>query len=293
MKKAAIFLMSFLVSLGSAMAQPGASLSSVEDLMHQSGIWVQVAQYEPMVQLGLTQAQNQDKQADKNDNLWAVRQAVATYYAADRLREEVKNQLAASLSQKDINSVLKWLSTDLGKRLTALEEQAGEHQPDPEQAAQAVQALSPKRRKLIDQFVKATRVGESSASVVINTTLGMTHGMSLVMSPEKKSDLQELKKTLLAQKPKMVKMFSEYSVTTFALIYESVSDRDFQKYLSFAESAAGRKYHEAVIQAIDAAMTKAATDMGREIGKGIKAAGIAGEGLVLASYPRNMACFVS
>lgn len=274
MKRILVLLLTTVLSFGNALADQKASTPSVEELMHKSGLWLQLAQIEPMVQLSIMQELTKAGAREESET-WPLRQAIASAYAANRIRAEVKKQLAASLSQGDVNNALTWLSTDLGRRLTSLEEKSGEvteYLQRQENASLFLKSLSPKRVELIRRFTKAIRAGEASASIVINTTVGMTHGVSLVSAHSGTFDVSEIKRKLDSQKAQLIDMYERQSITQFAVIYQSVSDRDLKKYISFAESPAGRRYHAATIQALDIALTQAATEIGRELGMPAKSA---------------------
>lgn len=290
MKRIFTVLAALLIGWGSASAGEKAPAPRIEELMHKSGLWRQIEQIEPLLQASLVQELG-NRSKEEEAELWPLRMAMAKAYAADNLRAEVKSQLSQSLGQRDVDNVLAWLSTDLGQRLTALEEKSGEvseYSQRQENAERVLQSLQPQRIQLIRRFTKAIRIGEASASMAINTTVGITHGASLVSPHMKASEVKELKRMLGEHKAKLTQMYEEQSVMQFATIYRSVSDDDLKKYIAFAESAAGRRYHAATIKAMDIALTKAATEMGREIGTPTKSTGIGGDALrLVGNFPRQ------
>jgi hypothetical protein len=276
MKRIVIALAAMLIGWGSACAGEKAPSPRVEELMHKSGLWRQIEQIEPLLQANLAQEMG-DRDKEEESEIWPLRMAFGKAYAADRLRAEVQKQLSQSLAERDVNSVLAWLSTDLGQRLTALEEKSGEvseYLQRQENTELVMQSVPPQRLQLIKRFTKAIRIGEASAAMAINTTVGITHGASMVSPHMKASEVSEIKRMLGEHKAKLVQLYEEQSITQFAVIYQAVSDQDFKKYIAFAESPAGRRYHAATIQAMDAALTKAATEMGREIGSPAKSTSI-------------------
>ena len=279
MKRIAMFMFAALIcalaSTGIAAAQSKASAASIDELMHKSGISVQMDQVESIIQASLVEQQTDNASVQKFD-LKTLREAVAKAYAGDVVREEVRRQLAATLSQTDVNEVLTWLSSDLGQRLTKLEEQhmvaAALLMQDEEKMTALIDGLSARRKATLGKFVKAIRAGETGVEMTINTTLGLTYGMALAAPHGIIPDFVRIKEELESQKPELVAAYEQYGVVQFALIYQSVSDSDLDKYLAFAESAVGKRYHDATIQAMDVALTRAARELGRQIGKPLKAA---------------------
>ncbi|GAB3543039.1 hypothetical protein GCM10027343_16020 [Noviherbaspirillum agri] len=280
MRKLFTVLAAMLIGWGNACADDKAAQPRIDELMHKSGLWRQIEQIEPLLQANLAQELG-DASEEEESELWPLRMAMAKAYAAESLRAEVRNQLSLSLRGRDIDTVLAWLSTDLGQRFTALEEKSGElseYEERHETAEQVMQSLPSQRIQLIRRFAKAIRIGEASASMAINTTVGITHGASLVSPHMTASEVKEIKRMLDEHRDGLTQMYEEQSVMQYAAIYQSVSDQDLKKYIAFAESPAGRRYHAATIKAMDIALTKAATEMGREIGTPAKSTSIgAGE----------------
>src|SRR5207244_13368733 len=56
----------------------------VDDFLHKSGLWAQLAQIEPGVQLGITQSDGQFRQLN-DEQLGRLRDAASGAYEADRL----------------------------------------------------------------------------------------------------------------------------------------------------------------------------------------------------------------
>jgi hypothetical protein len=113
----------FLSAVGCSTSDVRPSNAMVDELMLKSGLWMQLAQVEPNMQLGISQAHAKSGQLAEDD-LEHLSKAIAVTYAADSLRAAVRAQLLVTLSSQDAATVLRWLSSDLGKRITALEEAA-------------------------------------------------------------------------------------------------------------------------------------------------------------------------
>lgn len=151
-KLAGIALSLLVSSAAQAQAPPGEA--ALDELMHQSGLWTQLPQFEATVREGF--AAELGKLHQRNDEVAEkVRKAVAAAYSGDRLRATVRRELGARLSAEDVAAVLAWLGTDLGVRITALEERAGE----PEQEALRKEA----EEKLLAE-TPAERVGEMKST---------------------------------------------------------------------------------------------------------------------------------
>jgi Uncharacterized protein conserved in bacteria (DUF2059) len=252
------------------LASPGlAAADPVDELMHKSGLWKQIGEFEPTMQAGIAQSQWEGKRLDE-DALRALRRAAAAGYAPDRMRAAVSRQIASELAPRDIREVMAWLSTDLGKRVTAAEEKASE----PAQAqrladagSKALAKLPRARRALIERLVKATRAAEFNASLLIDTTVGVMRGIELVTPQDGDGpDTEDVVAGIEARKPALVEAMKAESAAAFAVAYESLRDADLEKYVRFAESPLGGRYHDVTSRALEAALADAAHEMGRQLG---------------------------
>jgi len=250
----------------------------LDELMHKSGMWKQIAQIEPMVLMGIAQAYEQErgKPGGLGDiGLSRLKAAVAKAFDANRLRRQFEAEMARELSAADEREVLVWLSTDLGKRFTRLEEQSGEMDEVMKREKEAAAYLAKLPAPRVERFkrlAKAVRIGESGAGIMINTTVGIAYGIALSTPPQDTSGADALKRQLEAQRPRMVAAAEASSVEEFAFIYRGVSDADVDRYIAFSETPAGRNYAEASLRALDRILTRACLDLGAQLG-GPKAEG--------------------
>ena len=74
---------------------------------------------------------------------------------------------------------------------------------------------------------------------------------------------EAVREALLADRPRIVAMLEEQQLGSSASIYSTLSDADVARYVAFAESPAGRRYHAATSIALDKALTNASVEAGR------------------------------
>jgi hypothetical protein len=263
-----------LAVLASAAAADKEPARNIDELMHKSGLWMQIAQMEPVIQAGIAEERSQakakgDKNAMSDADHARLKAAAATAYAADRLREDVRSVLASELAPEDESKVLEWLSSESGKRITAIEEGASEvaEMMKREQAAAVLlPTLSASRVDKLKRLARSLRVGDSTAGMIINTTLGMVYGIALATPPHETGGIDALKKRFETQRPQMARSLEERSIGEFAVIYRSLPDDELEGYVAFSESASGRRYNDASVVAVDQALVRAAVNMGIEFG---------------------------
>jgi hypothetical protein len=238
-----------------------------DELMRKSGLWIQLAQVEPMMQAGVSQAHANAPKLSEED-LARLQHAIAMAYAADALRTSVRDQLAATLSPQDAASVLRWLSSDLGQRITVLEESGS----TPEEAIKRLNAaprllasLPASRRERVERLAKATYSADAAATIIVDTMIGVARGLALSRPGAPTNGGEDLKSKFRSQRAQFVEMLEPRIVADFASIYQPLSDQELDQYVAFCESPAGHRFAQASLDALDKALTEAATRLGERL----------------------------
>ncbi len=254
-----------LTSLGVALLAGGAgahatrveSESLVDQLLDASGITRQLEQVEPGIRRELSQGA---EPAEAERLLSALKRA----YEPQTLRETVREVLERELPEADMKSALAFLRSDRGRRITRLEEAAGEEAETEKRerdAADLLAILPEARVELYRRLGRAIDVGELNATLITQMTLGMAQGMAALPGVGG-SMIEELRDQLRADRPKMVAEGLEESLRSMAHTYRALPDEDLVGYAEFAESALGRRYHRATSKALERALEIAAGKFG-------------------------------
>jgi hypothetical protein len=76
-------------------------------------------------------------------------------------------------------------------------------------------------------------------------------------------DPEQLRQQQVARRPLLVAMLKEQTMASFAIAYATPTDADLERYVAFAGTPAGQRYHAAAGIAINTALSDAAVDAGR------------------------------
>lgn len=249
-----------------ALAGPARAEDALHDeLMRASGLWRQVAQFEPLLQAGLAEAA---REAGAGIDWQALGDAAARAFAPERVRAVVRATLAKELSAADARASLDWLHSEIGRRITAIEETAGEVEETrrrEEIAAQVLAGLPPERADRLARFARATSVGEYAFRVQLGMAVAIGRGIAAAKGAGT-GEVEAVRRGLEAQKAQILPQLERQAVADMAVVYGPVSDRDLDAYIAFAESPAGRRYHAVSTRAIEAALTQGAEALGRALG---------------------------
>lgn len=258
MRARALIVAATLLWSALAAAVP-ATPAAIDLLMHKSGIWQQLAamsaQFEQGVDQGTTQQGIQDERITAS-----LREAYKVACSPDRLRSALAKTLAADLSAEEVDAALAWLGTDLGARITRLEEEASSRAP-PERALELVAALPAERRELYLRLARAIHAGEVGAATLINMSYGLARGIRIAAPGTQ--DPEEIREALQANRPRIVTMIRQQFLGAAVVTYATLSDAEVERYVAFVESPAGRRYQAATASALDRALTDASVEAGR------------------------------
>lgn len=275
MSKSLLSLLTTVVlALGSTavMAADRISAETAGAVIQKSGVGDQLADFAPSMRAGIT---TNPEIASKmtEEQLGNLLQAFEAAYAPERLKAEINAELIRQLKPEAAKDALTWLESDLGTRITALENSATELANDPEKMAGAqklLERLPPRRAERYIALMKATGADESGAQIVLNSSLGMAYGAAATLGSTP-PNLDELRKELEASRPQMGEALGNTYITMFASVYQDLAEADLDRYLAFADSASGKAYHKAITAALDVALTKAAKEAGRQVGEATRA----------------------
>jgi len=263
-----LFGAALLTLAGHAVAADRISSETAAAIARKSGVVDQLADFGPSMRAGIT---TQPELASKmtEAQLGTVLKAFEAAYAPSRLSADIDAELVKQLKPAAAKDALAWLESDLGVRITALENGATELANDPEKMAAAqklLERLPPRRAERYIALMKATGADESGAQIVLNSSLGIAYGAAAALGSSP-PDLDALRKELEAGRPQMVEAIGNTYIVMFASVYQDVAEADLDKYLAFAESPSGKAYHKAITVALDVALTNAAKEAGRQIGE--------------------------
>lgn len=275
-----LFAILAVVSSGGVQAAVSLSPAIAEDLLQKSGLATQLAQIEPSLQLGINV--NPDVAGKLTEaQLASLRGAFATAYAQGRLAAEAKQQLATTMSPEVAKDALAWLGSDLGQRIAALEDAAGQFEGVNERAQAAADRFKrlPERRiQRYVQLAKATNAGEGAATVAIDTTLAGARAVASLSSDAPEQSLSKIKADLEANRADMARGLEEQFIVLFAGAYETLQDSELDQYIAFSDSPSGKAYNGALLKVLDTVVSKAGVEAGQILSSQRKAAAAAKTG---------------
>lgn len=268
MNKIAILAAMLAVLAGAgARAEPGAADQLAGDLMVKSGLHEQIRQF-PLVVRSAFQAPTE---APAGGELpLAVRRLnwiIGDAFDPQRLGGGVRAKLAAGLTRPEIETVLGWLDSPLGRRVTALEEGASTPKAYAAIAAmgeQGAAGVSSNRLDLLDRLGAAIRAEDHFTDMAVNSEIAIAAG-AMAASGEGTLTFDQIVDRVEADRPKVKARMKQEVRNSFVYSYRTLSDDELAQYVAFAESETGRKYHRIAFDALNEVLLDASRRAGDTI----------------------------
>lgn len=262
-----LFLSATLLGAGATHAQT--DTATAENLLRKSGLWEQLGSIAPQVQAGFADAVSQGDSKPSAAEVERISRVIEHAFSANRMRAVSVTVIAKSLSARDVADLLRWYDSPMGRQIAKLEAKASEQSGDPQALMQQGLALlersAPPRRKLLEELLVETRAAEGLTQVTINTALAAHRGAASASPNTLLVPAAELRMQLEAQRPAMLKAFAALSLAAFAKAYATLPTDHLQRYVAFVKSRAGREFNTIGMEALDAALTEAAAELGRQL----------------------------
>lgn len=265
-----ITLCGALVFSLSAWAQSGRDLA--ERVYRDSGMEVQFAQLPEQLAQGIVQSRDRlEKGARLPDNFpLALAAELKVAFNLDAFRMTIIDKLEANLTNAQMNDVLQWLDSAVGRRITALEESSADVSMEQIDAyAQSLSDTAPAAPylKQIQQLNAQTHAVESTVEITLVMQLGVVFA-AIGATPDAPPDaLNVAVRQLEAARPQFEQAIGRQVMISLLYTYRDAKPEDLDAYLNFVGSKVGEVYHRVSSQA----MTHGLRDVGVNLGHRVPA----------------------
>jgi hypothetical protein len=206
-----------------------------------------------------------------------VTQAGKEAFQPAKLHEEVVRGVASKMSPAGMRDALEWLESDIGRRITAVEEAAATSvsQEAMTRYLDGLKTLPPSKQrvKLIGDVMSVANVVESSAGTLEAITLGIAVGFDAMQPLEKQAgaDLLQLRLRESNLRGELLANLGAALPALMLYTYRDVSDADLSDYVSFMQTPAGTEYTRVGLGAIEEALVRGSYRMGQLMQRNVPA----------------------
>ena len=269
--KAKTILWTIVLLIASVIAHAQNQNKLIQTLYIKSGIDKQVRQLPQLIRVNVLQAFEQDdrtKEIPRHTKL-AISGSVQQAFSPDRFKQTIIKEVRASMTVKDLDTVLKWLDSPLGKKLTRLEEAAStpETLSKVKEFAARLQQSPPTETRLnilrrLDAAVKAT---EANVEIVMNTQLAVAFAVVKSLPQEQQGSLKAIAAELKKNRPQVEAAMKSQTLIFSLYTYQNLTNAELERYIRFATSPAGEKYHRATLSGFKKAFLDGSIKWGNSI----------------------------
>ena len=191
----------------------------------------------------------------------ALREAAGQAFQPKPMIERVRTSMGAAMTARQLDDTLTWLDAPLGRRITALENEAAEPSVLPKVQAYASELekkpLSPRRVELIREMDAATGASEVNILMTEAGILAVALGMNAAQPVQQQMPPDTLRQRVKATMPQLRQQLTELVTLGMSYTYRSLSDQELESYLKFLKSPSGTAYSKAAVGGMTEAMMEA------------------------------------
>ncbi|WP_108814312.1 DUF2059 domain-containing protein [Loktanella sp. Alg231-35] len=183
--------------------------------------------------------------------------AVSQIYDTEMMYEEIRGAMGEALDGADVDAMLAFFTSELGRTIINLEVSARRamlddavEQASNEHAAIAAMDETP-RYAMVTEFIDANDLIENNVVGALNSSyafyLGLIDGGAMPAGVTAETALQDV----WAQEPDIRNTTTEWAYSFLLLAYQPLSDADLEAYIAFSSSDAGKEMTDALFIAFD------------------------------------------
>jgi hypothetical protein len=232
----------------------------IQSLYIKSGMDKQVKQIPLLIQANIDQALEKDDRINQlpRHAKSAISSSVQEAFSAERLKKIIIKEVKESMTFKDIGKALEWLDSPLGKKCTRLEEAASspEALSEVRKFGAQLQKAPPAADRLdilrkLDAAVKAT---ETNVEITMNAQVAVAFAVVKSLPVEQQGPLEDIVAQIEKNRPQVEAIMRSQTLLFALYTYQKLTNADLEKYIQFATSPAGDKYHAATISGFKKAL---------------------------------------
>jgi transcriptional regulator of acetoin/glycerol metabolism len=183
--------------------------------------------------------------------------------------EIIRKDLVDQLTETELVSVLEWLDSPLGKKVTAMEVAAMTSDAYYEMQSQLLglqeKYRGSEREKLFQKFDKSTNATEASLETAMAVQLTLASAMSASSNSPQMPSYEYLKKSIEDNRFMMRGVIGQQVFANYLYTYQQLTDQELKAYVDFTASPAGQHYSLVVNESIKNVLLKPSEAIGSKI----------------------------
>ena len=236
----------------------------VSALMHQSGMDMQIELIPQQVKAGIRDSARQGAPIDV-----VIQDKLVDAMDTRTLNQSVQDYMIEEMSLGEIQQVLSWLASPLGKRVVAMEISAS--QPDMMMKMFEVyktEQARPGRLERIHRIDEAVLSKERTKDLMVNIQVFFGMAMAAESDAMQRASYGQTRYNMEQAMAPMWGELDQVVTMMYLFTYQGLSDAELDQYVEFTESPVGRKYNQVLYEGLSDAFTNA----GKSLRQSLKSA---------------------
>jgi hypothetical protein len=244
---------------------------SLDKLLQLIGVDNQLVSMPGAVKMALTQINQKGSKITQAQYQTLIR-LVDKYILAADIKAHLKTQLSQKLTNQEVNALIGWYSSDVGKRLIAAETHASTPAAFGEMQQQAQPLLGDVNRvgfsKKMESIIGST---DMMVEMQISTTMAVYAGIRAITQAKSAITIDALRAQINGQKPAMKAQLEQLVLLISTYTWKDIGWADLAKYEQHLNTPASRKFIKAASDALVSGFDLSIAKWSEQVAQSVKA----------------------
>ena len=259
------FVLIAFISLFCSLSIASTKEDNLDKLLLLSGMTKQVGEFPGLVKAGVMQGVQQGASIPENEVSLILHSADKTILPSVILAE-IRHSLEKSLSNEDIEKLLEWYESDIGKRITAAEEKASTPEAYQQMMNSAQQLLADTKRvevaARLDELLGAT---DMAMEIQEFSGVAVYSAIMTAIAPDQELNLDAYKSQMAAMQPQMRANIQQLVAVSFVYSYQEIDDDSLAAYEAFLNRSITKQFNDSTIKGLNRGFKKVVADWAGDI----------------------------
>lgn len=258
-------VMAMFICLASPLSVGAVSDKSLDRLVELSGLEEQVSQFPAVIKAGVYQAIQEGEETSAEEQL-VLLNSVDKAIVPSQMLKSIKESLASTLSEREVNDLLFWYDSELAKEITEAEMRAST--PEAFQGVINEAATLVQRADLIEysrQLDLLLGMTDKTVELQEKSSTAVYLAMMTVMQPGEPVDVSPLKQQLESMRAQMRADTEQMVILSFAYTYKSLDKEKLEKYKLFLSTPSATKFNKFVMNSMFGELEVAIANWAKEL----------------------------
>lgn len=237
-------------------------------IVNRSGLSEMINQFPALLKEGIKQGAEQSG-SNNQKMVMQISQIIDQAFGINESIEIIRKDLSDQLTEQELASVLEWLDSPLGQKVTAMEVAAMTSDSFQDMQSQLLDLQEKyrgsEREKLFQTFDKSTNATEASLETAIAVQLTLASAMSASSNSPQMPSYEYLKKSIEDNRFMMRGVIGQQVFSNYLYTYQKLTDKELKAYVDFTASPAGKHYSLVVNESIKNVLLKPSETIGSKI----------------------------